>query len=304
MANAFLFPGQGSQYVGMGNALKGFPEAASVFEEADQALGFKLTELIANGPEDELKKTENSQPAILATSVAYARVLLSRGLRPDLLAGHSLGEYSALVIAESLPLSDALRLVKLRGQFMQEAVPQGKGDMIAVMGLEEPDIKSICSEASSYGVVEPACYNYTKQVVLSGDRNAVAVAARLAEQRKATGVIQLAVSAPFHCSLLKSAAEKLAKELDSVDIKKPAIPYVANATGNIVESGTPIKGLLIDQVTKPVLWTLCMEKLVSFGADRFIEMGPGKVLTGHLKRIDRKISCTPIDIPKNLAELL
>lgn len=284
---AFVFPGQGSQAVGMGKDLYDqFPVVQATFKEADAALGFSITEMCFNGPEEELRKTFNTQPAILTVSVACYRVLKEHGFTPDIVAGHSLGEYSALVAAEALSFSDAVQLVRKRGQFMQEAVPLGEGSMAAIMGLERDQIVAICNEVQAkFGAVQAVNFNCPGQVVIAGATKAVEEAIEALKQAGAKRAIPLPVSAPFHSTLMKPAAEKLAAELDKITVADAKIPVVANVSGQIVTSGNTIKTSLVEQAASPVLWEDCTATIVGSDANTFVEVGPGKVLTGFTKKI-------------------
>ena len=285
---AFLFPGQGSQAPGMGLELaENFSEAREVFEEADAALGFPLSKLCFEGPAEELQLTANTQPAILAVSVAAARVLEGKGIRPDYVAGHSLGEYSALVAAGSIALADAVRLVRKRGEYMQEAVPVGQGAMAALLGLEAGAVDEVCREAAGDQVVSAANLNSPAQIVIAGHRAAVERAVELAKARGAKRAILLNVSAPFHCSLMKPAQDRLAVDLDAVAIYDPRVPLVNNADAAVVRTAEAVRDGLKRQVTSPVRWTDSMLALRREGADLFIEAGPGKVLSGLMRQIDR-----------------
>jgi [acyl-carrier-protein] S-malonyltransferase len=284
---AFVFPGQGSQAVGMGKDLHGlYAQARATFAEADAALGFSLSGLCFDGPEEELRKTANTQPAILTVSVACQRVLAEKGLLPAIVAGHSLGEYSALVAAGALAFADAVRLVRKRGQLMQEAVPLGEGSMSAVLGLEREAIIAICRQTEEkVGPVQAVNFNCPGQVVIAGATAAVDAAGEALKQAGAKRVVPLPVSAPFHSTLLKPAAEKLALELDKITIADAAIPVVANVDGRILTKGADIKASLVRQAASPVLWEDCVAAIAAFGADTFVEVGPGKVLTGFMKKI-------------------
>ncbi|HZT69978.1 MAG TPA: ACP S-malonyltransferase [Terriglobia bacterium] len=287
-AIAFLFPGQGSQVPGMGLELaRNFSCARDVFEEADAALGFQLSKLCFEGPAEELQLTANTQPAILTVSVAAARVLEEKGIRPDFVAGHSLGEYSALVVAGSISLKDAVRLVRKRGEYMQEAVPVGEGAMAALLGLDAAVVEEVCREAAGEKVVSPANLNSRGQIVIAGHRVAVERAIELAKGRGAKRAIMLNVSAPFHCSLMRPAAERLAIDLDAVTICDPRVLLVNNADAAVVRTADAIRDGLKRQVTSPVRWTDSMLVLRREGADLFIEVGPGKVLSGLMRQIDR-----------------
>jgi [acyl-carrier-protein] S-malonyltransferase len=286
---AFLFPGQGSQAPGMGLELaENFSSAREVFKEADAALGFPLSKLCFEGPAEELQLTANTQPAVLAVSVAAVRVLAEKGIRPDYVAGHSLGEYSALVAAGSLGLADALRLVRKRGEYMQQAVPVGQGAMAALLGLEAGAVNQICREAAGNEVVAAANLNSPAQIVIAGHRAAVERAVELAKSRGAKRAILLNVSAPFHCSLMKPAADRLAVDLDAVTISDPRVPLVNNADAAIVRTAEAVRDGLKRQVTSPVRWTESMLALRREGAELFIEAGAGKVLSGLMRQIDRE----------------
>ncbi len=305
MSTAFIFPGQGSQYVGMGSGIRGrFPEAAQVFEQADDALGFALSRLILEGPAEKLTETENTQPAILTCAVAYLRVLQKRGIEAQVAAGHSLGEYAALVANGAMDFPTAVRLVRLRGRFMQAAVPLGVGTMTAVLMLDGDTVTSLCAEVSTdTSVVEPAGFNCPGQVSCAGHVEAIE---RLeAAVSKAGGMAKrLKVSAPFHSSLLKKAGDDLAKELESVTIAPMAFPYVANVDARWGTDPAGVKPRLVEQVMKPVLWEQSIRTMIGRGVERFIEVGPGKTLAGLMKKIDRKQSLISVDTPKGLTSLL
>jgi [acyl-carrier-protein] S-malonyltransferase len=283
---AFLFPGQGSQAVGMGRAFYQESAAAkAVFEEANDALGEDLTRLIFEGPEAELGLTANTQPAILATSVAAAAVAAERGLRPALAAGHSLGEYSALVVAGALAFRDAVRLVRRRGQFMQEAVPVGTGAMAALLGLDLAQAQAICAEAARGEVVEVANINAPQQIVIAGHRTAVERAVALAAARGGRKSVLLPVSAPFHCALMAPAAARLREVLEPVPVADPRLPVVRNVDAGLTRAAAEVKPALVAQVASPVRWTEGVQRLHAEGATAFVEVGPGRVLTGLLRRI-------------------
>jgi [acyl-carrier-protein] S-malonyltransferase len=284
---AFLFPGQGSQYAGMGRSLAGaHPSARQVFEDADCALGFPLARLCFEGPEEELKLTENTQPALLATSIAALAVLWERGLEPDYVAGHSLGEYSALVAAGSLRFSDALKLVRKRGRYMQEAVPAGVGAMAALLKLPEGRIETILSEAAQGEVVSAANLNSPDQVVIAGHAGAVARAIELAKAAGARRAVALPVSAPFHCPLMKPAQERLGADLAATAFGNLRYPLVNNWQAREIRAGEEARHGLFEQVPNPVRWTDTIRYLVSQGVDRFVEVGAGSVLTGLLRNIE------------------
>jgi len=286
MAIAFLFPGQGSQAVGMGKAFFETSAAAkAVFVEADEALGFPLTRVIFDGPESELALTKNTQPAVLTASVAAAAACAERGLRPALAAGHSLGEYSALVVAGSLRLADAVRVVRRRGEFMQEAVPVGTGAMAAIVGMELPAVEQLCADAAQGEVVEIANINSAMQIVIAGHRTAVERAVALGAERGGKKSILLPVSAPFHCSLMAPAAARLARELERIAIADPALPVVRNVDAEVTRTAADVTPFLLRQVASPVRWTDCVQRLAAEGATTFVEVGPGRVLSGLLRRI-------------------
>lgn len=295
MKTAFLFPGQGSQYVGMGAAIKErHPEAARTFEQADDALGMGLSKLILEGPLETLTETENNQPAILTVSVAYLRILEAHGVWADIAAGHSLGEYAALVAAGALDFADAVRLVRLRGRFMQSAVPLGVGTMSAVLQLDAEVVEGLCREVTGLGVVEPAGYNALGQVAVAGDVEAVAALEQKVSE--AGGMAKrLNVSAPFHCSLLARAADDLKGALADVSFGALRFPYVANVDAALVTDPAGIAPRLVDQVMKPVRWVQSVQAMVGEGVDRWIEVGPGRTLMGLQRRIERKTKVQCVD---------
>jgi [acyl-carrier-protein] S-malonyltransferase len=299
MSTALLFPGQGSQRVGMGRDLAHAHEAARrVYEEADEVLGLSLSKLCWDGPEDALTLTRHAQPAILATSVAVFRVLSARGLAFDVVAGHSLGEWSALVAAGALPLRDAVRLVHLRGTYMQEAVPVGEGAMAALMGLELPATRAVCEGASRPGEpVEPANLNGGGQIVISGHAAAIERAIADAKAAGARRAVRLPVSAPFHCSLMQPAADRLAAALAGVVVAAPSVPVVANVTAEPTQDAARIKELLVQQVTAPVRWEESIQAIAKLGVTRAWELGSGAVLKGLVKRIAGTIEVAAIGEP-------
>ena len=287
---AFLFPGQGSQHAGMGKDLaENFPLAKQIFEEANDALGVDLATLCFNGPEDDLKLTANTQPAILTTSVAALRVLEQEtGIVPDCAAGHSLGEYSALVCAGALEFADAVRTVRQRGTFMQEAVPVGTGAMAAIIGLDTATLDQVCQAAAQGQVVSPANFNSAGQVVIAGHTEAVDRAIELAKSEGAKRALPLPVSAPFHCSLMEKAGERLADVLAEVEVGDMAIPVITNVEATPNQDPTRVRQLLVDQVSAPVRWDETLACMVKLGVARYIEIGPGKVLAGLVKRVARE----------------
>jgi [acyl-carrier-protein] S-malonyltransferase len=306
MTIAFVFPGQASQYVGMGKELcSHFPEAAAVFAKADTALGFSLSRLCFEGPQEELNKTAITQPAVLTTSIACLAVLRkAKGPVPAAAAGHSLGEYSALVAAGSLRFEDAVRLVRKRGQYMQEAVPLGEGGMAAVMGLSSEEVAAVCRAASTAGVVEAVNLNCPGQVVIAGDNAGLEAAGPLLKEAGAKRVIPLPVSAPFHSSLMVPAGEKLARDLDAVAIADPSMPVVANVSADYVRTGPEVKASLLKQVYNPVRWEESVRLLAAGGIQTFIEVGPGKVLSGLIKKTCREASLYNVEDLASLEKVL
>ena len=293
---AFVFPGQGSQYGGMGREVATeFAEAGEVYAQADRALGFPLSRLCFEGSEDELKLTENTQPAVLTTSVALFRILERQRKLPDFVAGHSLGEYSALVAAGGLDFEDAVRLVHQRGRFMQEAVPVGEGAMAAVVGLTREVVESVCQEAAQGEVVAPANINSADQIVISGHRPAVERAADLARGRGARKVLALAVSAPFHCTLMKPAEDRLSEVIRDIAFQDLKIPLVNNAEARKVTRGEEARQGLVKQVSAAVLWYDCVQQMVRAGVSIFVEVGPGKALKGLIRRIAPSVQTHSIE---------
>lgn len=295
---AFVFPGQGAQVVGMGkDAYEGHAVARERFDQADQALGFPLTELIFRGPEHELKQTSNTQPALLATSIALYEAFKSQGLEPDYVAGHSLGEYSALVVAGVLEYEAALKLVRKRGIFMEEAVPAGQGSMAAVLGADTERLNALCAQISAEkAVVEMANYNCPGQIVVSGAVAGVdELMRRAAEEAGARRVVPLEVSGPFHSSLMGPAADRLQAELVGVEMKSARYPLVANVTAEPVTDAEEIRSLLVKQVRSPVLWEQSVRWLLENGVDTFVEIGAGKVLAGLVRKIDRKANIISVN---------
>lgn len=289
MKTAFIFPGQGSQLVGMGKELaETHPVARQVFEEADRVLGIRLSSLCFEGPDEELRLTVNTQPAILTSSVAVLRALESRGARADYVAGHSLGEYTALVAAGSLKFSDALGAVRKRGLYMQEAVPPGEGAMAALIGIDIATIRSICAEASSRGVCAPANINSPNQTVIAGHRPAVESAVELAKAKGAKRAVMLPVSAPFHCELMKPAAGRLEAVFEAIGFSDLSVPLVTNVDAKLITCGEGARDALLRQVASPVRWSESIRLLLDEGVTRFIEVGPGKVLSGLVRQNDRQ----------------
>jgi [acyl-carrier-protein] S-malonyltransferase len=295
-STAFIFPGQGSQYPGMGKDLADtFPVARQIFEEADDALGLKLSRICFSGSEDELKLTANTQPAILTASIAVLRVVEQEtGLKADFLAGHSLGEYSALVCSGTLSFADAVRTVRARGTFMQEAVPVGTGTMAAMLSIEQAELDDICREAAQGEVVSAANFNSPGQIVIAGNVAAVNRAIEIAKGRGFRKSMLLPVSAPFHCALMKPAADRLSVVLDAVQLSDMLLPVVANATAAPNNAQDQVKPLLVSQVCAPVLWEQSIAAMTDRGVSRFVEIGPGKVLSGLVKRITKDVEIANI----------
>ena len=287
---AFLFAGQGSQAPGMGKELaENFECANKVFDEATEALGFDIKDMIWNGDKETLMITENTQPTIVTMSTAALRVMQEKGVKPDVVAGLSLGEYTAHIASGSIDFADAVRLVKKRGKYMQEEVPVGKGAMAAIIALSADDVRECCKEASEIGVCTGANFNCPGQIVVSGEVAAVEKCCELAKEKGAKRALMLPVSAPFHCALLKGAGEKLAKELENVEIKDMQIPVITNVTADYVKSKDDIKPLLIEQVSNSVLWEDTIRKMIEDGVDTFVEIGPGKTLSGFVKKVSKDV---------------
>ncbi|MDQ7787404.1 MAG: ACP S-malonyltransferase [Thermodesulfovibrionales bacterium] len=285
MNRCFVFPGQGSQYVGMGKEIHDtFSLARETFEQASEALHYDIAGLCFSGPAEELNKTFRTQPCILTVSIAIHRVLSAKGVRPAVVAGHSLGEYSALVAAEVMTFTDAVKITETRGQFMQDAVPEGKGLMAAILGMDRNIVDEICRNISS-GYVSPANYNCPGQIVIAGEKEAVEEAIERCKSSGAKRAVALSVSAPSHCRLMESASKKLSDILDTIELKRPVIPFVNNADAVFLDDSLAIKSSLTRQLNSPLLWEDTIRKIADSGATTFIEVGPGKVLSGLIKRI-------------------
>ncbi len=306
MKYAWLFPGQGAQKVGMGKALVAqSSKAKEIFDRADEALGFSISKICFEGPDADLLLTKNTQPAILTKSIAALAAVKEAHPnlpKPSFVAGHSLGEYSALVAAEALSLEDALHIVHARGAAMQEAVPAGKGAMAAIMGGDHEAVENLCRDAAQGDVLSPANFNAPGQIVIAGDADAVSRAVTLAKERKLKG-IPLKVSAPFHCALMKPAAEKVREALAQAKINAPQVPVIANITGKPNSSAEAITDLLVQQVDSAVLWDRSIELLATQGVEKAIEFGPGKVLAGLVKRINKSIEVKSVGTPESMITL-
>ena len=301
---AFIFPGQGSQYIGMGkDFFENFREAREVFQEADDVLHLSISSLCFQGPEEALKLTENTQPAVLTTSIAVLRVLQAeKGVVPNLVAGHSLGEYSALVVSGALAFADSVQIVRLRGRFMQEAVPVGEGAMAAILGMERGQVEKLCEEAAQGDVLTPANFNCPGQIVIAGHTKAIE---RAMERVKQNGkkAVALPVSAPFHSPLMKPAGERLGKVLEGITIQDLKIPVVTNVEADINQSKERVKELLVTQVSSPVRWEESMQKISGNGIEQILEIGPGKVLSGLMKRINPKVETKNIEDIQTLKKI-
>lgn len=286
---AFIFPGQGAQYIGMGKDLyENYPKCREVFQEASYASGFDMAKLCFEGPEEKLNSTEFTQPAILTVSIAALKLLEEEGIKPDIVAGLSLGEYSALVTAGAIKFKDAVALVKKRGRFMQDAVPNGIGGMAAVLKLDEKQIYEVCEIAKEKGIVEPANFNCPGQIVIAGEMEALSYACEIAKEKGALRTVMLPVSGPFHSSMLKGAADKLYEELQNLEISKPNVPVITNVTGEYMNEDS-IRETLRLQVMTSVKWEHSIRKMIEEGVESFIEIGPGKTLSSFVKKIDRKL---------------
>ena len=285
----FVFPGQGAQYVGMGKEIvENYEIANEVFEQASEAIGYDMKKMCFEGPEEELMKTENTQPAILTTCIAIAKVIEQKGINPDVSAGLSLGEYASLVMADVIDFKEAVGLVKKRGAYMQDAVAAGVGTMAAILGMERKDLEDVLEQAKKDGIVEAANFNCPGQIVISGEIKAVEKACELAIEKGAKKAVKLPVSAPFHCSMLKSAGEKLDKELDKVSINQLKVPVISNVSADYYAGKESVKEMLVSQVSSSVLWEDSVLKMIEDGVDTFIEIGPGKSLSQFIKKISRK----------------
>ena len=302
---AFVFPGQASQYPGMGKELaEKYPAARAVFDEADKALGFSVSKMCFEGTEDELKLTANTQPCILTVSVAVQRVLADKGLTPDFVAGHSLGEYSALVAAGALKFSDAVQIVRKRGTYMQEAVPAGVGAMAAILGLSPAVVADACKRAAEGEICAPANLNSPDQTVISGHAGAVKRAVEIASQLGAKRAVILAVSAPFHSALMQPAQDRLAADLKNTAFSHLKMPLVTNVDADTISTGEEAREALIRQVSMPVRWEESVRTLIDEGVNTFVEVGPGKVLTGLLRQIERSVAALNVEDEKSLATTL
>lgn len=305
MQLALLFPGQGSQWPGMGRDLwEHFPIARQTFDEADQALGFSLSGMCFDGAAEELRLTANTQPAILACSVAAYRVLSAQGIAASYVAGHSLGEYSALVAAGSLAFADALRIVRHRGQYMQEAVPVGTGAMAALLGLSRDKVNELCRAAADGEVVSPANFNSPGQIVVAGSAAAVHRVVNAAAASGAKRAILLPVSAPFHCALMRPAQQRLAPELEATAFADLSVPLISNVRAEEIRTGPAARQGLIDQIPAPVLWEDCIRRMLALGVRNFVEVGPGRVLSGLLRQIDRSAPASNVEDIRSLDKTL
>lgn len=303
---AFIFPGQGSQTVGMGQTLaKQVEKSALLFQKADEKLGFSLSDILFNGPQEKLTLTENAQPALLTTSIAILEVLKDYGVTPDFTAGHSLGEYSALVAAGAIRFEDAVFAVRKRGEYMEEAVPAGVGTMAAILGMDVDELRAVTDEITSNGnIVQLANLNCPGQIVISGSKEGVEAASVLAKEKGAKKVIPLVVSGPFHSVLMKPAAEKFSEILNQIEIQNAKVPVIANVTAAIMQESKDIKEKLIQQLYSPVRWEESVKTLLDHGVDTFIEIGPGKVLSGLVKKINRRVNTYAVSDLESITEVV
>ncbi|MBE0069787.1 ACP S-malonyltransferase [Thermoanaerobacterium thermosaccharolyticum] len=304
MKIAFIYPGQGAQYTGMGKEIyDNFSEAREIFEEANDSLGYDIARLCFEGPDEELMKTENTQPAILTVSIALTKVLSNKGIKADVTAGLSLGEYSALVYSGVLSFKDAVKLVKKRGEYMQNAVPIGIGGMAAIIGLDNETVENICCDVKDVGIVEPANYNCPGQLSIAGEIKALEKAVEIAKAKGAKKAVMLPVSAPFHCSMLKEAGFKLKEDLKEIYTYDMSVPVITNVTADYVRIDE-VKKMLVKQVSSPVLWEQSIRRMIEDEVDTFIEIGPGKTLTGFMKRIDKAKKALNFEDMGTLVKLL
>jgi [acyl-carrier-protein] S-malonyltransferase len=302
---AFIFPGQGSQYAGMArDFIENFSESKKVFDAASAVLGYDLAQLCMHGPVEKLNLTENTQPAILAASIAILRPLERRGLAANAAAGHSLGEYTAITATGGFELGDAISLVQKRGRYMQEAVPEGTGLMAAILGMERQDVEKTCLEAAKNGIVGPANYNSPGQIVIAGEKKAVEKAMELAKAAGAKKVVPLTVSVPSHCGMMKKAGERLAKELDAVKISDLQVPIVNNADAKFLRTASELRPSLVRQISSPLYWEDSIRTMAADGCDTFIEIGPGKVLSGLVKRIAKEANVLNVEDLKSMNDTL
>ena len=305
MKIAFIFPGQGSQYVGMAKEfIENFAESKEVFDLASGILGYDLARLCMHGPAEKLNMTENTQPAILAASIAVLRPLERRGLSAEAAAGHSLGEYTAITAAGGFALNDAIALVQKRGRYMQEAVPEGAGLMAAILGMDRAAVEKTCLDAAKNGIVAPANYNSPGQIVIAGEKIAVEKAMELAKTAGARKVVPLMVSVPSHCPMMKQAGDRLAQELDKVAINELRIPIVNNADAKFIRTAAELKPSLVRQISSPLYWEDSINRMAAEGFDTFVEIGPGKVLSGLVKRIAKDAKVLNVEDQKSMGETL